>query len=141
MTRAMLVTALHRAAGSPEVAPSDAFSDLPAGTPLAAAASWARDAGVVNGMGDGSFMPDASVTREQIAAMLFRYAGHRGADTGAKGDLAAFADADGIADWAVEALAWAVGARVINGMGDGSVAPRGTATRAQVAQMLLNDSR
>jgi hypothetical protein len=138
MTRAMLVTALYRAAGSPDGAPTTVFSDLPAGTPLAAAVSWARDAGVADGMGDGSFGPEASVTREQIAAMLFRYARYAGADTRAAGDLSAFSDADAIAGWAKEALAWATGAGVINGMGDGAVAPRGTATRAQVAQMLLN---
>ncbi|MDR2771267.1 MAG: S-layer homology domain-containing protein [Clostridiales Family XIII bacterium] len=138
MTRAMLVTALYRAEASPRVASADDFSDVTRGTPLAAAVSWARDAGVVSGMGDGSFMPDASVTREQIAAMLYRYAGHKSADTGAKGDLAAFTDAEGISGWASEALAWAVGAGVVSGMGDGSVAPQGMATRAQVAQMLRN---
>ncbi|MDR2295936.1 MAG: S-layer homology domain-containing protein [Clostridiales Family XIII bacterium] len=141
MTRAMLVTALYRAAASPDVAPSQAFSDVPAGTPLSAAVSWARDAGIVSGMGDGTFGPEASVTREQITAMLFRYARHTGADTRAAGDLTVFADADAIAAWAREALAWAVGARIVNGMGDGSVAPRGTATRAQVAQMLLDYGR
>ncbi|MDR2355140.1 MAG: S-layer homology domain-containing protein [Clostridiales Family XIII bacterium] len=141
MTRAMLVTALYRAAASPDVAPSPEFSDVPAGTPLSAAVSWARDAGIVSGMGDGTFRPEASVTREQITAMLFRYARHTGADTRVAGDLAAFADASEIAGWAEEALAWAVGARIVNGMGDGLVAPRGTATRAQVAQMLLDYNR
>ncbi|MDR2355139.1 MAG: S-layer homology domain-containing protein [Clostridiales Family XIII bacterium] len=138
MTRAMLVTALYRAEASPSVTLTDAFSDVTRGTPLSAAVSWARDAGIVSGMGDGTFSPEASVTREQIAAMLFRYARHTDADTRAAGDLSAFADADTIADWAAEALAWATGAGVINGMGDGTVAPKGTASRAQVAQMLFN---
>jgi hypothetical protein len=137
MTRAMFVIALYRAAGSPDGAPTAVFSDLPAGTPPAAAVSWALDAGVADGMGDGSFGPDASVTREQIAAMLFRYARRAGADTRAAGDLSAFSDAGEIAGWARESFAWAAGAGLINGMGDGSVAPRGTATRAQVAQMLF----
>jgi hypothetical protein len=141
MTRAMLVTALYRAAGAPAVAQTDAFSDVARGTPLAAAVSWARDASVADGMGDGRFGPEATVTREQITAMLFRYARHTGADTGAADDLSAFSDADEIAGWAKEALAWAVSARIVNGMGDGSVAPRGTATRAQAAQMLLDYNR
>jgi hypothetical protein len=138
MTRAMLVTALYRAAASPSVAFTDEFSDVTKGTPLSAAVSWARDAGIVSGMGDGLFAPEASVTREQIAAMFFRYARHIGADTRAAGDLAAFSDAAEISAWATEALSWAVGAGIVNGMGDGAVRPKGTATRAQVAQMLLN---
>ncbi|MDR1572557.1 MAG: S-layer homology domain-containing protein, partial [Clostridiales Family XIII bacterium] len=113
-------------------------ADVAQGSPLSAAVSWAYGAGVVNGMGDGSFAPDGGITREQIAAMLHRYARHRGADLSESGDLSAFADAGAISAWAVEALAWANGAGLINGMGDGTLAPQGGATRAQAATMLMN---
>ncbi|MDR1572506.1 MAG: S-layer homology domain-containing protein [Clostridiales Family XIII bacterium] len=138
MTRAMLVTALHRLEGSPDAAEYAGFTDVAQDGPLSAAVSWAHGAGVVNGMGDGSFAPDGNITREQTAAMLYRYARHRGADVSESGDLTAFSDAGSVSAWAREALAWANGAGIINGMGDGALAPQGGATRAQAATMLMN---
>jgi hypothetical protein len=138
MTRAMLVTALYRLEGSPDVtgASGAAFTDVPREADTFPAVTWAESAGVVNGMGDGTFAPDASITREQIAAMFYRYA-----KSPAPPSLALdFTDASAISDWAESAMLWAVDKKLINGMGDGRVAPRGTATRAQVAQILLNDS-
>ena len=138
MTREMFAVALYRHAGKPEVTEFTDFTDVTTGTPLSAAVSWAYDAGVVNGMGDGSFAQGASITREQIAAMLYRYAAYRYEDISVRGNLNAFSDAMSVSVWAVDAVGWTIGMRVINGMGDGTVAPQGTATRAQVAQMLLN---
>ncbi|MDR1572505.1 MAG: S-layer homology domain-containing protein [Clostridiales Family XIII bacterium] len=138
MTRAMLAIALYRLEGSPPVTKYAEFADITRGTPLSAAVSWAYDAGVINGMGDGSFAPQGEITREQIAAMLYRYAVHRGADASARGDLSAFTDAGAVSSWALDAVSWANGAGLINGMGDGTLAPKGTSTRAQVAQVLYN---
>jgi hypothetical protein len=138
MTRAMLAVALYRLEGSPQVTSYADFTDITRGTPLSEAVSWAEDAGIVSGMGDGSFAPEGAITREQIAAMLYRCARHKGEDTSARNDLSAFNDADEISAFATEAMVWANGAGLINGLGDGRLAPRGTATRAQVATILLN---
>jgi hypothetical protein len=138
MTRAMLVTALYRLAGEPAVTNFTDFSDITRGSPLSAAAGWAVGAGVSDGVGNGAFAPDNGITREQIATMFYRYTTGLGADTSAKGDLSAFTDSGKISAWATEALIWANGEKLINGMGDGTIAPQGTATRAQVAQILLN---
>ena len=138
MTREMFAVALYRHAGKPEVTEFTDFTDVITGTPLSAAVSWAYGAGVVNGMGDGSFAPGASITREQIAAMLYRYAAYRYEDISVRGILNTFSDAMSVSVWAVDEVGWTIGMRIINGMGDGTVAPQGTATRAQVAQMLLN---
>ena len=137
MTRAMLVTALYRLESSPSAAASD-FTDVPKDAPYSKAVAWASGVGIVNGVGEGRFDPNGSITREQIAAMLYRYMTHKKADTTAKGDLSAFTDSAKIAVWATDALLWANGVKIINGMGDATIAPQGTATRAQVAQMLLN---
>ena len=139
MTRAMLVTALHRLEGSPKATAAN-FTDVSNAADCCDAVSWAAESGIVNGMGDGKFAPDSSITREQIAAMLYRYSNYKKTDMSAMGDLNIFTDSAKISLWAKDAMSWANGVKIINGMGDGTVAPRGTATRAQVAQMLLNMS-
>ena len=138
MTREMFAVALYRHAGKPEVTDFVDFADVTKGTPLSAAVSWAFNAGVVNGVGENRFAPDAQITREQLAAMLYRYATFRAENTSARGDLTAFSDAASVSTWATDAMGWANGMKIINGMGDGRIAPQGTVTRAQVAQMLLN---
>ena len=132
MTRLMLAEALYRLSGSPSAEGESPFPDC-----SAPAAIWAYEQGVAAGMGDGSFAPGASITREQIAAMLMRYASLPG-DAAAQGDLSAFPDRAAVSAWAEEAMAWAVGEGLINGTGAGALEPQGTATRAQVAQILLN---
>ena len=88
-------------------------------------------------MGNGIFAPDDSITREQIATMLHRYAEYKEYDISASGDLTVFSDAGRISGYAKAPMAWAVGESLINGMGDGTVAPQGTATRAQVAAIIM----
>jgi hypothetical protein len=138
MTRAMLATALYRLDGSPPVTSFVDFADITKGTPLSAAVSWAYAAGIVNGVGEGKFAPDSSIKRQDIAAMLYRYATYKKQVTSLKGDLADFTDGAATSDYAQSPLAWAYGCKIITGMGDGRIAPQGTATRAQVAQMLYN---
>jgi hypothetical protein len=138
MTRAMLVTVLHRLEDGPAAA-GEGFSDVGAGKYYAEAVAWASESGIVTGMGDGSFAPGAEITREQLAAMLYRYAAALELDTTAKGDTASFTDAKDVSAWAEEPLFWAAGAGLITGRANAigaELAPKGTATRAEVAAIL-----
>lgn len=132
MTRAMLVTVLHRLAGSPE-APAASFRDVPAGSWYAPAVSWAVQQGVAGGYGDGRFGPDDPVTRQQAAALLWRFAGEPDALR-----QSAFSDREAVDSYAREAVDWAHAAGILNGMGDGRFTPDGSATRAQTAAILMN---
>jgi hypothetical protein len=142
MTRAMFVTVLGRLAGIDAARFSGSgYADVPASAWYAPYVAWASENAVVGGMGDGTFAPNAPVTREQLAVMLYRYAmsidkGQWTSDN--FGTLDGFTDADGVSAWARDALQWAVGAKIVNGMGDGRLNPKGTSTRAQVAQVLYN---
>ena len=138
MTRQMLVTALYRLEDSPSVTINNSFADVKFSSPYAEAVQWAYDNKIVNGMSDTSFGPDLSITREQLATMLMRYAKYRGEDAVSSGKLSNFTDYSQISEYAKDALSWTVGKDLISGMGDGTIAPKGTATRAQVAQILLN---
>ena len=138
MTRGMLVTALWRMDGK-AAAGASSFSDVAAGVYYAGAVAWAAEKGIVNGIGDGKFDPEGSITREQLAAILFRYAQMRGVDTKKRADLGAFPDGDKVSGYAEDALAWANAAGLVNGIGEGGTAhlrPQNTATRAQVAAIL-----
>lgn len=135
-TRGMIVTILHSMAGRPGAAGSAGFLDVPAGQYYTAAVEWACASGVVSGYPDGRFRPNDPITREQFAAILYRYAQLSGRDTGAAGDLSAFQDRGKVSAYAVEAVGWAVEQGLISGMGDGNLAPGGSATRAQAAAML-----
>ena len=130
LNRAMLATVLWRASGSP-AADGGSFSDVPAGQWYSTAVSWAQQSGIVQGVGENRFAPMDSITREQLAVMLWRASGSPGSTQ----SLAAFPDAGTCSDWASTALAWAVERGILNGM-DGRLAPGGTATRAQAAAML-----
>ncbi len=132
-SRAMIVTILWRLEGSPAAAADAGFTDVVADAWYGSAVAWASGKGIVNGMGDGIFAPDAPITREQMAAILYRYAGTKGLNVQAAGDLSAFSDVATVSPYAVEAMAWANGVALINGMGDGVLAPQGSATRAQAA--------
>lgn len=138
MTRAMLSMVLYRLAGSP--APKGEtdlpFTDVPSDSWYAVSVAWASGNGIVNGMGGGLFAPDRNITREQMAVMLYRYAGFTGLPADTKGDLTGFTDAGQCSDWAVDAMSWTVGAGIVGGRTNGSLDPGGTATRAEVSAML-----
>lgn len=137
MSRAMLATVLYRLAGSAADVPSAGFTDVADGDWYADAVNWTAGTGVVNGMGDGTFAPNANVTREQVAAMLYRYArDYLGLEVTLSGGLSAFSDRGKVSSWAEDALSWAVGQGILNGYEDGTLSPGGTASRAEVAAML-----
>ena len=139
LTRAMLATILYRMSG--ETGGSHPFTDVPAKEWYADAVAWAYTAGVVNGTSATQFSPDAPVTREQTAAMLYRYAKYMGQDIAASGNLNAFRDADKVSEYAKVPMRWAVGMRILNGKENATLDPTGTATRAEIAQILLNLSK
>lgn len=139
MSRGMLTTVLYNLEGRPEqnLAMRDlesGYSDVNGDDWYADGIAWASEHGIVSGYGNGQFGPDDSVTREQFAVMLWKYAG----SPEASGQSLDFTDADQASSYAREALCWAVEKGIINGCGDGQLAPGGTATRAQAAQMLKN---
>ena len=136
--RAMIVTILWRQAGSPVVDYAMNFSDVEEGLWYSEAVRWAAAEGIVTGYSDTVFAPDDTVTREQLAAILYRYAESKGYDLSAKGDLNAFTDGGKTSSWAAEAMEWAVGAKLLSGKGGSVLDPAGTATRAEVAQILMN---
>ena len=136
-TRGQAVTFLWRAAGKPEVSSGAAFSDVAADAYCAQAVRWAASLGIVTGYADGNFRPNATVTREQMAAILYRYAQYKGYDVTASGDLSGYTDAGAIRPYAEAAMAWANGAGLITGVSDTTLQPRGNSTRAQVATILM----
>lgn len=133
LSRAEMVQVLYNWAGKPEVTGSSKFSDVENGTWYAKPIIWAAENGIVNGVGDGKFAPNALVTREQLVAMLYRYA----EKPEASNKLTDFADANKISDYAVDAVKWAVEQDILRG--DGSprkLRPTDHATRSEVAAML-----
>lgn len=133
MTRGMLATVLYRLAKEPETNAGDLFNDVADGQYYTEAVAWAAGKGIVNGYGDGTFGPGNSITREQLAVMLWRYAG----SPASAGTLDGFNDRDKIHAWAADALAWAVEQKIVSGRGGGILDPIGQATRAEVAAMLM----
>ena len=134
--RGMIVTVLYRLDGEPNVSASS-FVDVAGDAYYAKAVAWANANGIVNGYGNGKFGPNDAITREQFAAILYRYAQYKDYDVTAVASLDAFSDAQTVSAYAVPALRWAVGAGVVNGS-DGKVNPQSGATRAQAAQLLMN---
>ena len=135
MTRAMLVTVLYRLEGQPSVTGRSGFADVVIGSYYEDAVTWAANNGVVNGTSASTFSPDALVTREQMAAILYRYAQAKKYSVTASSALTSFRDADSVSAYAVSAMQWAVAESLINGA-SGSLMPTGSATRAQVAAIL-----
>lgn len=134
-TRAMVVTVLWRMAGRPEATEASGFSDVADGLWYSGAVAWAKEQGIVDGIGGGKFAPEACITREQLAVMLCNYARLLGKNIGTA-ELTQFADREAVSTWAADALQWAVSAGIINGM-DGKLNPQGAASRAQIATMLM----
>ena len=139
MNRAMIVTVLYRLEKSPAVTVASKFTDVPDGQWYSDAVAWAAANNIVNGYDETTFGPMNAVTREQMAAILYRYEQYKGMDTVTlEENLNRFPDKDKISAYAVPALQWAVGQKIINGNADGTLDPTGTATRAQVAQIFTN---
>lgn len=141
MTRAMLVSVLWRLAGEPAPKAPNTFVDVPDGAWYTDAVTWAAENGVVSGIGGSRFDPSGFVTREQTAEILYNYAHSKGYDVSARADLTVFPDAGSVSGWAEEALSWANAAGLINGTvrdGQTILDPQGSASRAQVAMILMN---
>lgn len=136
LSRAMLVTILYRLAGEPEVGGKCSAEDVSPDAWYAKAVTWAMENDIVKGYSDTRFAPDESITREQLACLLFRYAQYCGQDTKDSASLAGFADAARVSVWSAEAVRWAVARKLISGRADGTLDPTGTATRAEAAAIL-----
>lgn len=135
-TRAMIVTILYRLEGSPAVTGTSAFVDVPAGQWYIDAVNWAAANQIVKGTSATTFAPNDSITREQMAAILYRYAQYKGYDVTKKADLSGYSDNGQVSAYAKDALAWANAAKLINGVTNTTLAPQGNATRAQVSAIL-----
>ena len=135
MTRAMLVTVLYRLEGQPAVNGRSGFSDVQYNGYYEDAVTWAADNGIVNGTSTTTFSPNANVTREQMAAILYRYAQHKKYNTAASSGLNGFTDHASVSGYAAASLEWAVAEKLVNGSA-GKLMPTGNATRAQVAAIL-----
>ena len=139
-SRGMIVTILWRMAGSPDMEDKIwgyPFADVDATAYYGTAVYWARLNGIAGGYDNATFGPNDPITREQMAAILYRYAQYKGYDVSAKADLNKFTDADEISNYALEALQWANAEGLINGKGDGVLDPKGQATRAEAAAILM----
>ncbi|CDC30025.1 putative uncharacterized protein [Firmicutes bacterium CAG:466] len=137
LTRAMLVQMLYNMESRPACDTQNAFIDVPVGQWYTDAVIWANDAKIVSGMGEGLFAPNMEITREQMVAMLYNYAKYKGYDVTASADLSTFADSASVSAWAQPAMQWAVAEGYISGMGDNQLAPQGTATRAEIASVIM----
>ena len=135
--RAMLATILYRLAGQPDVSGDLPFTDVAAGQWYTDAVLWAAQNGIVNGLGENTFAPMNTLTREQLVTMLYRYAEAKGYDVSASADLSGYPDAGQVQDYAQPAMAWAVAENIIQGMEDGTLKPAGNASRAQIATILM----
>ena len=133
MTRGMLAVVLHNLEGNPGASYSGSFGDVGGNDWYAQAVQWAADNSIVTGVSDGVFAPNASITREQLVVMLYRYAG----EPDASGTLTGFGDSANVSSWARQAMAWAVSSGIVGGS-NGALNPQSGATRAEVAQMLMN---
>ena len=139
LNRAMAVTILYRLEGSPDLDGENLgypFADVDGDAWYGDAVYWARCNGIVDGVENNHFDPTGSLTREQMATVLYRYAQYKGADVSASGDLSGFADSANVSAWAVDAVKWAVGSGLVNGVEGNALAPQGTSTRAQTAAIL-----
>ncbi len=137
MTRAMLVTVLWRLDGEPNTAAANHFSDVSAGTWYTDAVIWAAENNIVEGYDADTFGPNDPITREQMAAILYRYASYKGYDVSASDSLETFTDLETISNWALTSVKWAVAEGLITGVSETTLDPAGNASRAQVATILM----
>lgn len=136
-SRAMIVSILWRLEGSPHIG-THSFSDVDESQYYADAVAWANTEGIVSGLDEAHFAPDLSITREQLVSILYRYAAYHNWDRNSDSALYDFADADTASAYAADALSWAISHQIINGIDDRLLTPKGDATRAQVAAILMN---
>lgn len=137
MTRGMIVTALYRLEGSPEVSMNNPFVDVNEDQGYMEAVLWASSMGIANGTGDNLFLPEEQVTREQIAVFLFRYAASKGVNVTARADLSVYEDGDQVSVYAKDAMSWAVACHIAEGDADNKLNPEMIATRVDAAVMLM----
>ena len=137
VSRGMLVTILYRMEGSPAAPQTMPFGDVPSDAYYADAVAWAADAGIVSGYSERSFAPVDSVTREQVAAVLYRYAQKTGAVGAVEVSLSDYQDAETISPYARDAMAWAIASHVLEGTKADTLAPKSETTRAQVAAIIM----
>lgn len=137
LTRGMVVTMLYRLEDEPRVTGSSGFDDVASGAWYADAVTWAAENGIVNGVSDAEFAPNDNITREQLAAILYRYAEYNDYDVSGRDDLSEFTDRSSISSYALDAMRWAVDEGLITGITDTTIEPQGTATRAQAATMFM----
>lgn len=137
LTRGMVVTMLYRLEDEPRVTGSSGFDDVASGAWYADAVAWAAENGIVNGVSDAEFAPNDNITREQLAAILYRYAEYNDYDVSGRDDLSEFTDRSSISSYALDAMRWAVDEGLITGITDTTIEPQGTATRAQAATMFM----
>lgn len=138
-TRGMVVSILHRLAGSPTVN-AEVFADVAIDDWYGQAVAWAASEGIASGTNAETFSPNAAVTREQLAALLCNFAAQQGVDTTARSDLSCFDDAATVSDWAQDAVSWAHAEGLLAGTSATTLSPQGEATRAQLAAMLVRFS-
>lgn len=136
LTRAMLVTILYRAEGEPATNRSIPFADIEMGSYYANAVIWAAQNGIVNGTTETTFAPDSNITREQVAAILYRYAIYKGMDAVDLSENLNFADSDDVSEYAISALNWATGCGLVTGYEDNTLRPLANTTRAEAATLL-----
>lgn len=136
-TRAQIVTILHRLEGEPLVVETGSFNDVEADRWYTSAVEWAAGQGIVDGYGDGRFGPGDDITREQLAAILYRYARYKNLDLSAYGDISSFQDASSVSGWALQAMSWANGSGLVTGKEGNRLDPGGNATRAEAATILM----
>lgn len=136
LTRSMVATVLWRRQGSPAPTAPSGFSDVPDGSWYSDAVAWAKENGVVNGMTEKTFAPGGLITREQLAAMLYRFAAALGLPTDSSADLSSFTDFRKVSAWASDAMKWAVSRELVKGTDGGRLAPGGNATREQFAAVI-----
>ena len=138
LSRAMMVQILYNMEGKPAVVGQSTFEDVTAGAWYHDAIVWANANGIVNGLSHTAFGPNGNITREQMIAILYRYAQYKGLDISARTTVTAYADDEKISAWAKENVAWGVAVGLISGTGNNKLDPNGNATRAQIAQVMMN---
>ncbi len=137
MSRAMLVTVLYRMANPEQKSVNHTFNDVPSGEWYSEAINWAAEKGIVNGISDLEFAPSSDVSREQMAVIIYRFAELMGYDVNDKADISTFTDTNDVSDFAFDAITWANKAQLVNGTSETTLSPKDTATRAQVATILM----